>query len=110
MVAAGSAWTMSEARQGLTARTCAQARSLIGWTQRDLAKRSGLSTQTIRTFEADVRRPRYDTTTALLRAFQAAGVTFFFGADDQAGCALSRGAARPQRSNSTPCASGSVRP
>ena len=78
---------MSQARQALTPRTCSQARRLVGWSSRELAKRSGVSQQTIKNFEAGTHRPRYDTVTACLRAFAGAGV-IFLGAEDDADCVL----------------------
>ncbi|HVM79921.1 MAG TPA: helix-turn-helix transcriptional regulator [Stellaceae bacterium] len=52
------------------------ARGLLGMTQAELAKKSGVSVRTIAHFESDERQPVPATLDALQRAFKAAGVVF----------------------------------
>lgn len=63
-------------REALTPTTCALARTMVGWTQANLATRSGVTADTVASFESRRHRPRHETVTALLRAFSAAGVVF----------------------------------
>lgn len=63
-------------REALTPATCVLAREMVGWTPASLALRSGVTIDTVGNFEAGRRQARYETVTALLRAFRGAGVTF----------------------------------
>jgi transcriptional regulator with XRE-family HTH domain len=65
------------------------ARALLGWTQRDLSERSGVSLPSIKRLEtgAGVLAIRLDTLQKLQAAFDAAGVEFI-PASDGAGVKL----------------------
>lgn len=52
------------------------ARSLIGWTQVDLAKRSGVSAMSIKNIEREANNPSYKSLAAIERAFDEGGVIF----------------------------------
>jgi transcriptional regulator with XRE-family HTH domain len=64
----------SQHNDGMTPDQCRAARALLGWTQPDLAKRSGVSANTISGFEKGATAPIPANLAALVRAFQAAGV------------------------------------
>lgn len=69
---------------GMTAGQLRAARGLIGWTQENLAEKSGVSRSTIADFEAGTRAP-YDRTLDLIRrALVDAGVDFI-AANDSGG-------------------------
>jgi DNA-binding XRE family transcriptional regulator len=69
----------------LTAETCVHARWLLNWSQTDLASWSGLTWRTITNFESGRHQPRYETVTALLRAFRRNGIEFVL-TDGEPGC------------------------
>jgi transcriptional regulator with XRE-family HTH domain len=52
------------------------ARALLGWSQEDLAKHSGVVRRTLMSFETGSRDPRQETLQKLLEAFERAGVRF----------------------------------
>jgi len=52
------------------------ARGLLNWTQTDLMEHSGVSKKTIVDFERGMTRPYSRTLTAIVAAFEAAGVEF----------------------------------
>lgn len=52
------------------------ARGLLGWTQKELASRAGISDRTIRLFELEVRVPHMQTVDALESCLSEAGVKF----------------------------------
>ena len=52
------------------------ARALLGWTQADLARRSGISEVAIKNVERGMTDPRSSTLRALITAFEKAGVIF----------------------------------
>lgn len=52
------------------------ARGLLGWTQKDLASRAGVSDRTIRLFELEARVPYLQTVDALENCLSEAGVRF----------------------------------
>lgn len=59
-----------------SAAQCRGARGLLGWTQKELAERTGLSRSAINEFEQNLRTP-HPTTVATLRAcFEGAGIRF----------------------------------
>lgn len=53
---------------------CRAARALLGWTQRELAERSGVPWRTIADFERAETTPQLRTVSRLADAFQVAGV------------------------------------
>lgn len=55
------------------------ARSLLNWTQGDLANASGISKPALANFERGIAKPRTETVTALQRALEEAGVEFIEG-------------------------------
>jgi predicted transcriptional regulator len=60
----------------ITAGQIRAARALIGWTQVDLAKASGVSEISIKNIERGATDPRASTLEAFQRAFEKAGVVF----------------------------------
>jgi predicted transcriptional regulator len=60
----------------ITAGQIRAARALIGWTQTDLAKASGVSEISIKNIERGATDPRSSTLGALQQAFDKAGVMF----------------------------------
>jgi transcriptional regulator with XRE-family HTH domain len=52
------------------------ARSLLQWSQARLAKEAGVSTLTVRNFEAGVTKPVPATLVVIEQAFQRAGIEF----------------------------------
>lgn len=60
----------------LTPRLSRAARALIGWTQGDLANRSGVAISTIRRFEGGNESVFQSTLTLLTEAFEKAGIEF----------------------------------
>jgi transcriptional regulator with XRE-family HTH domain len=60
------------------------ARALVGWSQRELAQRTGLDVNTIKGFEQGRSNPTRSTLIALRKAFSEAGVVFL-DADDGRG-------------------------
>ena len=63
-------------RAMITAGQIRAARALIGWTQTDLAKASGVSEISIKNIERGATDPRSSTLAALQQAFDKAGVMF----------------------------------
>jgi transcriptional regulator with XRE-family HTH domain len=63
------------------------ARSAIGWTVRELAKRSGVGEATIKRYEAvsGVPKSRKGNLEALVRTYEAAGIEFIGTPDDAPG-------------------------
>lgn len=59
------------------------ARALLGWSQEDLAKRSGVVRRTLMSFETGMRDPRQETIQKIVEAFERAGVRFVNGPDMQ---------------------------
>jgi transcriptional regulator with XRE-family HTH domain len=52
------------------------ARSLLGWTQQELADTAGVALATIQFFETNKREPIPNNLTAIRRALEDAGITF----------------------------------
>ncbi len=55
------------------------ARSLVGWSQAELAKRSGVARPTVARIEALIMQPRLDTVGKIKQAFQEAGLQILDG-------------------------------
>jgi transcriptional regulator with XRE-family HTH domain len=60
----------------ITAAQCRAARGLLGWSQLDLAKFSGVGVVTVHQLESNAIQPRRATVDVVRRAFEAAGVEF----------------------------------
>lgn len=63
------------------------ARAALGWSQEELAKRSGVSRTCVRNFESERNKPTRETVLALENAFKAEGIQFikrFSGEDNSA--------------------------
>jgi DNA-binding XRE family transcriptional regulator len=58
----------------LTPAQCRAARGLMGWNQGDLARRAGVSRQTINDFESGKREPIPNNLAAIVMAFLEAGI------------------------------------
>jgi transcriptional regulator with XRE-family HTH domain len=52
------------------------ARALLGWSQDDLARRSGVVRRTLMSFETGAREPREDTLLRVVETFEQAGIEF----------------------------------
>lgn len=63
---------------------CRVGRAWFGWTQEDLATKSGVSLSTIKDFEKGARSPIKANRSALERVFQAAGLVCRFSAEGAA--------------------------
>ena len=69
---------------------CRAARALLGWTQEELAERTGVQQRTIARFETDAAVPRTSTTTPLVDAFSSAGIAFLYAKDAEGVVLFSR--------------------
>lgn len=61
---------------GMTPKTCRAARVLLEMDQIDLARRAGVSTQTVRNYEGALNAPNMTTWLKIKRALEQAGVSF----------------------------------
>ncbi|MFO1037091.1 MAG: helix-turn-helix transcriptional regulator [Geminicoccaceae bacterium] len=68
----------------LTPQQCRAARGLLGWTQEDLAERSGVSRSTVRGFENGQHELHRGSAAVIRQALEAAGV-ILIEADAEAG-------------------------
>jgi len=59
---------------GITPQSCRAARALLGWSMRDLARRSGVSLGAVNRLEGGAARPRRRTAKKVIDAFAAQGV------------------------------------
>jgi transcriptional regulator with XRE-family HTH domain len=57
----------------MNSQQCRAARGLLQWSQRRLAKLSGVGLSTVAEFEIDKREPRDDNLTTIRRTFENAG-------------------------------------
>ena len=55
---------------------CRAARGLLDWTQADLVEHSGVSQKTVADFERGLTKLHRRTLTAIIAAFEAAGIEF----------------------------------
>lgn len=60
----------------MTSSVCRAARALLGITQRELAKATDLSVQTVADFERGARQPHTNNVKALRRFFEGKGIRF----------------------------------
>lgn len=60
----------------ITPRQSRAARSLLGWTQPDLARAAKISPSTVADFERGARTPTEESFTAIRTALEAAGIDF----------------------------------
>jgi transcriptional regulator with XRE-family HTH domain len=60
----------------MTPEQCRAARALLGWPEWKLAHRAGCSVRTVKSLEAEGRRPRASTLAAIRQALEDAGVEF----------------------------------
>jgi len=65
-----------EPKPPLTPAQLRAARALVSWTRDDLAKKSGVFSNTIRNFEQGISDPKLSTLHKWRRALEAAGVEF----------------------------------
>ena len=80
----------------LTPEQLRAARALIDWSRDDLAKKSGVSANTVKGFERGGSDPKLSTLNKWRRALESAGVVFI-EADDAAGAGLRLKAPRVRR-------------
>jgi transcriptional regulator with XRE-family HTH domain len=55
---------------------CRAARGLLDWTQSDLVNHSGVAQKTVADFERGLTKLHRRTLTAIIKAFEAAGIEF----------------------------------
>ncbi len=60
----------------MTPHQCAAARALLGWSQKCLAQRSGVTRQTVSSFEREARSLHQASQSVLEAAFISAGIEF----------------------------------
>lgn len=65
---------MADEKYDLTAAQCRAARALLGWSQDELAQKSGVGVSTIRTFEPGKTKPIKANLSALRHALEVGGV------------------------------------
>jgi transcriptional regulator with XRE-family HTH domain len=58
---------------------CRAARGLLDWTQADLVEHSGVAQKTVADFERGLTKLHRRTLTAIIAAFEAAGIEFIRG-------------------------------
>jgi DNA-binding XRE family transcriptional regulator len=63
----------------MTPGQCRAARSLLKWTQDDLAAKAEVSVITVRSFEGEKSQPRRVTLASMQRVLESAGVEFIPG-------------------------------
>lgn len=68
----------------LTPKQCRAGRALLGWKQADLAEKSGVGVGSVKDFESERHAINYKALTAIIRAFQKAGLVLF-DEDDSGG-------------------------
>jgi transcriptional regulator with XRE-family HTH domain len=71
------------------ARQCRAARSLLGWTQKVLSQKAGVSQVTIIGFENELTKPTRATLTVIRQALEKGGVEFWN--DEQPGVRMKKG-------------------
>ena len=76
---------------------CRAARGLLGWSQLDLAKQSGVGTVAIHQLESGASQPRRATLDVIRRAFEMAGVEFIDENGGGVGVRLKKPGAKPPR-------------
>ena len=87
---------MSDRKRVLKPEQCRAARALLGWTQAELAERTGLARKTIADFECNLRSFHFRTLRDITSAFEASGIEFTWGegpAEESLGIRLVRAAA-----------------
>lgn len=82
------------AKDPLTAAQCRAARSLLGWSQQDLASKANVATSTVADFERAKRSPVANNLEAMRTALEEAGISFPPG-----GAVIGPWVPRPTRSN-----------
>jgi transcriptional regulator with XRE-family HTH domain len=75
-------------REPMVPMQCRAARALLQWTQKEFARRAGVSPVTINGFETGITSPTRATLTVLRQAFEQAGVEFTN--DEQPGVRMRR--------------------
>jgi predicted transcriptional regulator len=78
-------------RYSITAAQCRAARAMLGMTQAELSRMSGVPAAVIARFETDATTPRASTFRPLITAFSKAGIVFL-DADGASGVLLFSGA------------------
>ena len=74
----------------VSSRQIRAARALLGWTQQTLADRALVAINTIRAIEANRPYPKPETTTAVRRALEKAGIVFLANGTMGEGVRLAR--------------------
>jgi len=60
---------------------CRAARSWIGWSQQDLAKRASVGLSTVKDFESGSRKPIANNLNAIQKALEEGGLRFVYSPD-----------------------------
>jgi DNA-binding transcriptional regulator YiaG len=66
--------------EAMSPEQCRAARSWLGWSQQDLAKRASVGISTVKDFENGTRRPIANNLNALRTAIEAGGIQLTFDA------------------------------
>jgi transcriptional regulator with XRE-family HTH domain len=74
----------------ITPAQCRAARALLGWSQKELAEKAGISAVAVNQFETGISEPRRSTLEVVRRAFERAGVVFIDENGGGAGLRLKR--------------------
>ena len=81
---------MSPSETAITPAQCRAARGLLGWNQKELAEKAGISAVAVNQFETGISEPRRSTLDVVRRAFEGAGVVFIDENGGGAGLRLKR--------------------
>ena len=81
---------MSPSGSVITPGQCRAARAFLGWSQKELAEKAGISAVAVNQFERGISEPRRSTLDVVRRAFERAGVVFIDENGGGAGLRLKR--------------------
>jgi transcriptional regulator with XRE-family HTH domain len=81
---------MSPSATAITPAQCRAARGLLGWNQKELAEKAGISAVAVNQFETGISEPRRSTLDVVRRAFERAGLLFIDENGGGAGLRLKR--------------------
>lgn len=81
---------------------CRAARAWLGWSQQQLANKSGVSASTVRDFETGRRIPIANNLRAIRRALEDAGIQFLFADHVPLGVAFPKAASHVAARNDKP--------
>jgi transcriptional regulator with XRE-family HTH domain len=85
---------MSPSVTAITPAQCRAARGPLGWNQKELAEKAGISAVAVDHFETGISEPRRSTLDVVRRAFERVGVVFIDENGGGAGLRFKKGADR----------------